>query len=315
MSFKVVIPEGKDSVTVVGLHQWDYGLVLEIESADLGSEIVEVHFACTNMKEAVVRPCTFANGVGTVTIPDVCLEQTEPLTAWIYQIKGTQGHTLKTINLPITARTRPSIARDIPQEVTNKYTELITEINEAVDALEKGNVTVENANSATKANYATSAGNAESASYATSAGNASTASKAAIAEKAFVAFDVDANTTGEFHKWCLHESRYSLSTHLTDPATETGMPWVEGPCYIYAVLKSGDSTLAYDVSFGIIRYDPSAEKAVCASAVGLGEHFLLWITDNQQIYVAVEANGEEIPFPYSGCTLELRILNNVHIEE
>lgn len=175
MSLKATFSTGSNSTAVTGLYQWDYGRVLEIESADLGAEIVEVHFACPNMNEAIVRSCAFTNDVGSVIIPDACLEQSGTITAWIYQISGTQGHTSKTITLPITARTRPSVNRDIPTEVSDKYTELITEVNEAVNALENGNVTVAKAVDATNANYAAAAGNAATANYAMSAGSANTA--------------------------------------------------------------------------------------------------------------------------------------------
>ena len=176
MSIKVSIPTGKDVGTATGLYQWDYGQVLEIESLDIGSEVVEVHFACANMTEAIVRPCSFSNGVGTVVIPDQCLEQTTPVTAWVYRIEtiydavgmvvSTEGRTIKTITLPITARTRPSIAREIPQVFSDKYTELIAEINEAVDGLEHGNITAAKAIDADNANYATAAGNAATANHA-----------------------------------------------------------------------------------------------------------------------------------------------------
>ena len=182
MSIRAIIPEGSNSISVGGLYQWDYGRVLIIESADLGSEVVEVHFACTDMNEAIVRSCSFSNGVGSVTIPDSCLERTAPITAWVYRIDGTEGHTAKTIILPVTARTRPSVARDVPQEISDKYTELITEINEAVDALESGDVTVALANKATNADYATAAGNATTANHALTADNATTATTANVAK-------------------------------------------------------------------------------------------------------------------------------------
>ena len=47
MAIKVVFPTGASSITVAGLYQWDYGQTLEIECPEIGSEIVEVHFACT----------------------------------------------------------------------------------------------------------------------------------------------------------------------------------------------------------------------------------------------------------------------------
>ena len=148
-----------------------------IESAEIGSEIVEIHFACPNMSEAIVRPCTFSNGVGTVTIPDQCLEQANTITAWIFEIDGTQGHTIKTITLPVIARKRPSKSADVPAEYVDKYAELIAEVNEAVGALESGNVVVAKATNADNAAHATTAGNAESAVYATSANAANYVSR------------------------------------------------------------------------------------------------------------------------------------------
>lgn len=184
MSIKVSFKTGERAVTVGGLYQWDYGQVLEIECTELGTELMEVHFACPNMSEALVRACQFVDGVGTVTIPDQCLEQTSNITAWIYSISGTQGHTVKTITMPITGRTRPSALRDVPSEYINKYAEAIEEINEAVNAIEQGNITAAKALSADTATSADTAKNAENATYATSAGSATTAGSANTATTA-----------------------------------------------------------------------------------------------------------------------------------
>lgn len=174
MALKATFTTGSNTTTVTGLYQWDYGQELEIESGDLETEIVEIHFASSKMSEAIVRSCAFTNGVGSVTIPDICLEQQSTITAWIYRISDTQGHTLKTITLPITARVRPSKTREIPAEVSDRYTELITEVNETIEALEKGSITVAKSVDATNANHAASAGNAATANYATSAGSSLT---------------------------------------------------------------------------------------------------------------------------------------------
>ena len=190
MAVKVVFPANTSSITVAGLYQWDYGQALEIECPEIGSELVEVHFACPSMNEAIVRPCTFVSGIGTVIIPDRCLEQTSPITAWIYKVDSKQGHTIKTITLPLTARTRPGKAHDIPPAYVDKYADLIQEVNEAVNAMERGDITVmfaTGADSAANADYAKTAGNASNATYATSAGSATqagTANKAGLADKA-----------------------------------------------------------------------------------------------------------------------------------
>ena len=194
MAIKATFLTGKNETETDSLYQWDYGQVLEIESAVLSSNTVEVHFACRNMSEAIVRVCTFSgDGIVTVAIPDDCLEQSSTITAWIYEIAGTQGRTSKVIRIPVIARTRPSVGRDIPNEIGDRYTELITEVNEALGDLKNGNVVVKSAITAESANSAITAGNASSASYAVSAGSASKATNDAegIALKNIVHCPVD----------------------------------------------------------------------------------------------------------------------------
>ena len=139
MAIKVIFTEGISSVTVQSLHQWDYGQKLEIEASDLAT-IVEVHFAYDGIEEAIVSPCSILNGVATADIPNQCLEQKNTITAWVYEIEGTTGSTKKTITIPVIPRQRPSISEDIPQEIRDRYTELITEVNGAVAALSSGAV-------------------------------------------------------------------------------------------------------------------------------------------------------------------------------
>ena len=137
MVLKAFIPSGLTEITVNGLHQWDYGQQLEIHSEDLPS-LIEVHFACMGMDMAVVRSCAVVNGVGVVTIPDQCLEQASPITAWVYEVDGSVGTTTKTILLNVMERVRPSTtAEDIPTAVVDKYTEAITAMNEMVAATDE----------------------------------------------------------------------------------------------------------------------------------------------------------------------------------
>lgn len=152
-----IIPSGMTEVTVNGLHQWDYGRKLEIHANNLPM-MMEVHFACVGMDEAVVRSCTPNAGVVEALIPDKCLEQTTPITAWVYEINGTTGGTVTKITLPIEARPRPSRSEDIPQATADKYTEAITAMNTAVENLMNGSVKVNKAaqaDNATEANKAT----------------------------------------------------------------------------------------------------------------------------------------------------------------
>lgn len=153
MNLKAIILPGQTEITVNGLHQWDYGRALEIQSADLPA-LLEVHFACPGMKEAVVRSCSGASGVATAAIPDVCLEQTAPITAWVYEVGETTGATIITITLPIIARTRPQTGATIPTATSDKYTEAVAAMNEAVASVTAGGVKVNAAKSADKATLA-----------------------------------------------------------------------------------------------------------------------------------------------------------------
>ena len=178
MAIKVSFPSDTDSVTVRGLYQWDYGQTLELELFDIGTEIAEVHFACEGMNEAIVRPCSFVNGLGSVTIPNHCLEQASTIKAWIYRTDGTQGHTTKMVSLPVNARTRPAKTQDIPQEYVSEYALLIESVNSLINELENGNVTVKNAKNAEtagQANSAKTASQAGTANYSVSSGTANVA--------------------------------------------------------------------------------------------------------------------------------------------
>lgn len=171
MSVKAVFESGSDVTVTDRLHQWDYGQTLEIAAYDLPL-IHEVHFACPEMKEAIVRPCSTTNGIATVKIPDLCLEQASPITAWVFVIDGTEGMTKKTITIPVEQKTRPNPTGDVPVEIWNQYTELISEINEAVEGLVNGDITAAKANTAGSAG---TAGTAGTAGYAGKAGEATSA--------------------------------------------------------------------------------------------------------------------------------------------
>lgn len=177
MAIKITFPAQATTKMAPSLYQWDYGQILEIESADL-LPIVEVHFACSGMDEAIVRPCSVNNGLATVPIPDICLEHAGTIMAWVFEINGTEGMTRKTLTIPVIGRVKPAPGGDIPPEVYNRYTELVTELNEAITALTKGNVTVSQAKIA---NYAAEAGTANSANSASTAGSANYASSAGFA--------------------------------------------------------------------------------------------------------------------------------------
>ena len=186
MTLKAIIPSGQTEITVNGLHQWDYGQKLEIHSADLGA-IVEVHFACAGMKEAVVRVCDAVDGTAVTTIPDRCLEQTTPITAWVFEKNekenATVGLTTKTITLPIIPRTKPQSSVSVPEDHADTYSELIAAVNKAVGKLTDGTVKVHYAYNADHASSATDADNASTALRATEADHATKATTVSTARK------------------------------------------------------------------------------------------------------------------------------------
>lgn len=153
MNLKAIFPAGATELTVNGLHQWDHGRKLDIHAPDLPA-IVEVHFACPGMDEAIVRVGSAAGGVVTVAIPDRCLEQSSPITAWVYEVGENYGQTLKTLTLNIMPRMRPQTAEAIDPETSDKYTEAVAAMNEATAAMQNGDIKAKEADSATEADKA-----------------------------------------------------------------------------------------------------------------------------------------------------------------
>lgn len=248
MAIKAKFPSGTTSITLSALHQWDYGQVLEIESEDVLPAVVEVHFSCAGMTEAEVRACAFAdNDIATVEIPDSCLEQTANITAWIYEKEGTQGRTTKSITIPIIARARPNRPAEIPANVVDVYTQLISEVNETIEALKTGTVKVKKAETADNASHATAADSATSATTAQSANEANVARNADVANKA--TFDENGNRITETYQTeakkriiiaCNNEevlspASFNVKTHLPS-----------GKDLAYAIGVSGKATLTFN---------------------------------------------------------------------
>lgn len=189
MSLTVIVPNGRTEITVNGLHQWDYGRTIEIHSANLPA-LVEVHFACTGMETAVVRNCAVVDGKTTAAIPDICLEQTTPIVAWVYAIGAASGETILTITLPITPRTKPQPNEAIPEYVGDRYTEAIAAMTgliegfnsskETMQAAIKGDIVSEIESGEIVAKQAGAAGRADEADHADEADYADGADTAIV---------------------------------------------------------------------------------------------------------------------------------------
>lgn len=227
MAIKVKFLSGQTSVTLNALHQWDYGQQLEIESEDAFPALVEVHFSCSGMKEAKVRTCSMLSGVATVDIPDVCLEQAGSITAWIFEIDGTQGTTKKTITIPITSRARPDKTVEPTQDQSDRITELITEVNEVVESLRNGDVVVK------KAETANAATTAEKATTATTA---NTAQRADVSNLTEVANTITGGYTINFGSLC---PDYFGSDFSLDSSNEKTYTVTKSKSSVESVFKSG----------------------------------------------------------------------------
>lgn len=88
------------------LWQYDYGQRLQIKGLDL-PETFEVHFAWKDSEKAKVVIGSTVNGISTVDIPNVALEQRRTITAYIYLSGATEGETVNTIVLPVNKRKAP----------------------------------------------------------------------------------------------------------------------------------------------------------------------------------------------------------------
>lgn len=219
---QATIPAGVTSLTVHGLHQWDYGQQLQLRADGLPS-LVEVHFGCPGMKEAEVRVAPLTDGAVTVSIPDRCLEQSAPITAWVYFVDETSGRTALELTLPVSLRLKPAIAGSSEDEekAGDKYDQLFGLVEEAYDAIEACK-TVEANTEAAQASADASASSAQA-----SAGSASQASTSAT--------EAAASASGA------KASEEACQAHLTTALTN----FFEGERRVYLDAPTQDGLLIY----------------------------------------------------------------------
>ena len=105
----VVFAQGK-TTAAAQLYQWDYGQQLQIQGLSL-PETFEMHFQNgTGTPVSVEGSCN--NGVGTVDIPDECLQRAfGSFRGWIYFEDESSGKTVATVAFQLKKREQPS---DIP---------------------------------------------------------------------------------------------------------------------------------------------------------------------------------------------------------
>lgn len=127
-----------NEVIIQNLFKYDYGQELEISGIDL-PENFEVHFE-TDQENAIVVNGTFADGVGKVKIPDLCLMDSKlNFSAWIYVEENGSGNTVKTITFYLNDRQAPSDQPSDPEEVekVKSLAEYVKENADKVSEAEK----------------------------------------------------------------------------------------------------------------------------------------------------------------------------------
>lgn len=93
---------------ITNLTQWDIDQSLTIIESGL-TTAPEFHFCNKNSKEALVVPSTLSNGTITVKIPNILLQESTTIIAYIYAYTSTtSGKTLATIRIPVRPRPQPS---------------------------------------------------------------------------------------------------------------------------------------------------------------------------------------------------------------
>lgn len=120
-----------NTLTLTGLTQWDKGRKLYIKGLDL-PEIVEIHFADKINTEAIRMIGRKENDYTVVEIPNVMLEKTHDIFAWVYVTNDQIGKTEKTIILKIKKRAKP---QDFTSEnVEDTLFQIMGIVNENVQA-------------------------------------------------------------------------------------------------------------------------------------------------------------------------------------
>ena len=145
----IVFAQGSKTASAQ-LYQWDYGQQLQISGLNLPSEF-EMHFQNGTGNSVTVQG-TASEGVGTVAIPDECLQRTiDNFRGWIYLEDESSGKTLVTVVFYLEKRERPSDTPPIGTVTEIKgYAEYVAENAAKVSAAQQA---------ATAANSAAQAAN------------------------------------------------------------------------------------------------------------------------------------------------------------
>lgn len=289
---QTTIPAGVTSLTVHGLHQWDYGQQLQLRADGLPS-LVEVHFGCPGMKEAEVRVAPLTEGAVTVSIPDRCLEQPAPITAWVYFVDEASGRTALELTLPVIPRLKPSTAgsTELEEQAANKYDQLFGLVEEAYDAIEA----CKNVEANTEAAQASANAAASSASQASTASTEAATSAAAAKASADAVQAVETTLENSLTK---EESLIEVGTEGDPEIFYTGfIPTKKAFFYAFFV----DTTANKTVSLGFFIWNGTDTVEVQAPVGGYGLRVALDSTKMSGLGVRATL----LATPYDGNTVEI----------
>ena len=118
-----VFRDGATSCRAPGLWQWDYGQILQITGVEL-PRAVEVHFSRGD--DAGTRMGVTEDGICSVAIPDIYLQEADPIDVYVYLHTGDDdGETEYHIILPIRGRTKPVDYDPEDPEISAAYQALV----------------------------------------------------------------------------------------------------------------------------------------------------------------------------------------------
>ena len=104
---EAIFTKGVEVINISGLMQWDVGQEVKISFPSMPATF-QVHFGHKKAKEAYAVEAITQNGSATVQIPNILLQQSQDIIAWVYVSSGMCCETTHIINFDVEARPRPS---------------------------------------------------------------------------------------------------------------------------------------------------------------------------------------------------------------
>lgn len=104
---EAIFTKGVEVINISGLMQWDVGQEVKISFPSMPATF-QVHFGHKKAKEAYAVEAITQNGSAMVQIPNILLQQSQDIIAWVYVSSGMCCETTHIINFDVEARPRPS---------------------------------------------------------------------------------------------------------------------------------------------------------------------------------------------------------------